>query len=36
MGSEHVTHDQAITVLLSCASLLERWHQPLGGLDPAP
>lgn len=24
MGSEHVTHDQAITVLLSCASLLEK------------
>ena len=24
MGTEHVTHDQAITVLLACASLLER------------
>jgi len=30
MGSEHVSHDQAITVLLSCATLLER----LGHLVP--
>ena len=29
MGSEHVTHDQAITVLLSCASLLERIEKVL-------
>lgn len=31
MGSEHVTHDQAITVLLSCASLLERLGHLVSG-----
>ena len=27
MGTEHVTHDQAITVLLSCAALMEKWEK---------
>jgi hypothetical protein len=31
MGSEHVTHDQAITVLLACASLLERFEKVVPG-----
>lgn len=31
MGSEHVTHDQAITVLIACASLLERIEKILPG-----
>lgn len=31
MGTEHVTHDQAITVLLACASLLERLGQAVPG-----
>ena len=31
MGTEHVTHDQAITVLLACASLLERLEQVVPG-----
>jgi hypothetical protein len=31
MGTEHVTHDQAITVLLACASLLERFEKLLPG-----
>lgn len=31
MGTEHVTHDQAITVLLSCASLLERLEKLVPG-----
>lgn len=31
MGTEHVTHDQAITVLLRCASLLERLEKLVPG-----
>jgi hypothetical protein len=31
MGTEHVTHDQAITVLLACASLLERLEKVVPG-----
>ena len=31
MGTEHVTHDQAITVLLTCASLLERLEKVVPG-----
>lgn len=31
MGAEHVTHDQAITVLLACASLLERLEKVVPG-----
>ena len=31
MGSEHVTHDQAITVLLACASLMERLEKVVPG-----
>lgn len=31
MGTEHVTHDQAITVLLACASLLERLERVMPG-----
>lgn len=31
MGAEHVTHDQAITVLLACASLLERLENVVPG-----
>jgi hypothetical protein len=31
MGGEHVTHDQAITVLLTCASLLERLEKLVPG-----
>jgi hypothetical protein len=31
MGAEHVTHDQAITVLLACASMLERWEKVVSG-----
>ncbi|MBL9063255.1 ATP-dependent RecD-like DNA helicase [Tabrizicola sp.] len=31
MGTEHVTHDQAITVLLACASLLERLERVVPG-----
>ena len=31
MGAEHVTHDQAITVLLACASLLERLEKVMPG-----
>lgn len=31
MGSEHVTHDQAITVLISCASLIDRLEKLLPG-----
>lgn len=31
MGTEHVTHDQAITVLLACASLLERLENVVPG-----
>jgi hypothetical protein len=27
MGSEHVTHDQAITVLLSCAAVIDTWEK---------
>ena len=41
MGAEHVTHDQAITVLLSCATLLDRiekvvpgdWHRARVWID---
>ena len=31
MGTEHVTHDQAITVLLACAPLLERLEKIVPG-----
>ena len=31
MGAEHVTHDQAITVLLACASLLEHLEKVVPG-----
>jgi hypothetical protein len=31
MGTEHVTHDQAITVLLACASILERLEKVVPG-----
>lgn len=31
MGTEHVTHDQAITVLLACASLLDRLEKVVPG-----
>lgn len=31
MGAEHVTHDQAITVLLACSSLLERLQKIVPG-----
>lgn len=31
MGAEHVTHDQAITVLLACSSLLERIEKVMPG-----
>ncbi len=31
MGTEHVTHDQGITVLLACASLLERLEKVVPG-----
>ena len=31
MGTEHVTHDQAITVLLSCSSILSRIEKHLVG-----
>ena len=30
MGAEHVTHDQAITVLLSCSSILNRIEKHVG------
>ena len=41
MGAEHVTHDQAITVLLACASVVERvekvvtghWHGARSWID---
>jgi len=31
MGSEHVTHDQAITVLLSCQAMLGKWEKLVPG-----
>ena len=31
MGSEHVTHDQAITVLIACAALIDRLEKLLPG-----